>query len=531
MTSPQVTPPPPPPPAPHIPSHPQVGQAGPARARSLRARPRIARLGVMCSFGVICAALCAPDASAITVAVTPLSTPHLNDAQTTKQTKALSAALNRLSGVKATALLGQKSPQRLLGAPRLDLLSLHRDEQRALSLCDLLRVDLLLLSEMRLGDERRPARLVTRVFQCASGAQSATELSFSGKLNDALWRDVARAADPLLESAHSPAQAGGGAYGGGAARPPVGSQGYQGRGQRYPQGAPSPTMGMPPLDAAPLEAPPQGPRSMVGPMGVTTTPLQPPLQPPLPDPSQSALPTLSIWGGTQTLNPSFTLESKPTSTALKKGIAYSSRWLFGWGGRARLAPFGGALRFLSAEGEVSHFRFNTLQVIPNLFDRDTTLNLPSEALIWAAGARFSFPLYLGGRHHWLSARVGWYRHVMSVTYNAEFNGLRTNALDIHLTGQLTLVDKRSWLELGGRMRPFIDLGPSVREIGERVSSFGFGFDLALVVRSAAGLSLRLGATVGITSHTPTGQGRSGRLAESATEQVILGSAELGWVTD
>lgn len=527
-------------PSPHRSSSaPTLTSCGPARSRSNQSAcatrevsgvslTRLARLLSACA-GALSCLLCAAQAAAITVGVAPLSTPHLNDTQTHKQTQSLSAALNRLSGVKATALVNAKSPQRLLGAPQLDLKALHRDEQRARSLCERLSVDLLVFTEMRLGDDDRPARLVARVFQCASGAQSATEVSFGGKLNSQLWRDVARAIDPLLESTQAPPSGG---WQGGSQGPSRGAQGYPGSGYEAGRGgggmAPE---GMRPLEPLPPLPPPQAPSLGAQPIGAQR-PLSPPSSQPMGStPSSDSLPALSIWGGTHTLNPSFTLESKSTSTALKRGIAYSSRWLFGWGGRARLAPFGGGLRFFSVEGEVSHFRFNTLQVIPNLFDRDTTLDLPSEALIWSAGARFSVPLLVGERSHWISARAGWQRSVMSVAYNAEFNGLSTNALDIHITGQLTLVSKRSWLELGGRVRPLIDLGASVQEIGERVSSFGFGFDLAWVLRSAAGLSLRLGTTISITSHSPSGQGRSGRLAESASEQVILGGAELGWVTD
>jgi len=100
-----------------------------------------------------------------------------------------------------------------------------------------------------------------------------------------------------------------------------------------------------------------------------------------------------------------------------------------------------------------------------------------------------------------------------------------------VTWQLTFVEGRAWLELGGRLRPVVWLGESVREVGARASSLGFGFDLAFVFRSAAGLSLRLGSALQLTSHAPSGVGRSGRQMESASEQIILGGAELGWVTD
>ena len=90
-----------------------------------------------------------------------------------------------------------------------------------------------------------------------------------------------------------------------------------------------------------------------------------------------------------------------------------------------------------------------MRVFPKRLERAASRSPAREGLIWTAGARLSLPLSSGERHHWLSARVGWHRSVMSVAYNAEFNGLSANALDIHPTGQLTLVNQRSWLELGG----------------------------------------------------------------------------------
>lgn len=435
------------------------------------------------------------------IAMIPLKAKHLELRQKIKQVKLLASELKRFGGVK---IVDPESAVRVLGRrPRSAFDRLNKDKELIFELCERLQVDVLFFPEMELGTEHRPAKLISRMIGCRQGTQSTYSLSFSGRLNRALWRDIAQQADPRLISLMTEEQ-----------RPP-----------------PPPPPPPPPQFSRPVPPPSMispGPSSMVGggpPLGggvAAEQALKPMTSPDARDPWAARL---TLWAEGRAMNRTFDLTTNERSISLKGGISYTSRWIMGYGLSSRLV----LSEYFAVEGEFSEFQFESTQVIYNLFDDNDFEKLKSLQRTAGLGTTISHTFNTGSMQHRAGVRVGWYMNQHQIEPNNEYKGFTAHGADLHAFGLFSLTEQSSWIELRGKIVPIVGLGDTVKEIGERAESLGFGFALNYVQRWNTGLGIKIGVSFDELVHSPTGVGRGGRIGADATDQLFQATVAAGWL--
>jgi hypothetical protein len=244
-------------------------------------------------------------------------------------------------------------------------------------------------------------------------------------------------------------------------------------------------------------------------------------------------PHFLIWGGGRMFNRTYSYKTTPQSISLRGGLSYTSRWLFGWGGGAILSPFKSGerplLSRLSLIAEYAQYDFNTLHIIPNLFEADDLVSLKSMYRQWSGGAQYTHVIPSGPRLHGVGVRLSLNSETLEVEPNVEYNGFDILALNLELIGTLSVINRAFWIEVSGDVQPFIFIKKGVEELGERASASGAGFGLAICYRRRSGVSVRLKIDVDLKFYAPEGVGRNGRVGEEATDQVLQAVFELGWV--
>ena len=440
------------------------------------------------------------EAHGFRVALSPFKAPLLNEQQNGDQTKMLEKELLSLGGV---SVVSGSDVERRARRLRVDLSALsrtHRARKVIPKLCDSLQADGVLYVKMRLGSAQRTAQLIGTLYPCTRGAPPLKRtLPFDGRLNGSAWGMFALKVDEMITSM-----------------------------SRLTPRLPPPMLG------SGVGLPPQPPLQPSVPRSSPRYPNQEMSQYAQPSPHHNLNPHFLIWGGGRLFNRTYSYKTAPQSISLRGGISYTSRWLPGWGASATLSPFGsgegGFLSRLSLVGEYAQYDFNTLHIIPNLFEADDLVPLKSLYRQWSAGAQYTHVIPSGDRLHGLGVSLSLNSDTLEVEPNIEYNGFDVLALNLGLIGTLSVINRAVWVEVSGGFQPFLFIKDGVEELGERTTALGAGFGLALCYRGRSSISARLKIDVDLKFYSPEGVGRNGRIGEEATDQVLQAIFELGWVT-
>ena len=122
--------------------------------------------------------------------VLPLSAPHLNRSMIDRQTRTLIKLINKRRTIGAISL---KSVKRGITSQGFNLKQLKRPNAVAgeiSRLCIRLQSSHALSIQMKLGTDKKPARLTAALFFCKGRAQGIErfELPFEGRLSPRVWR-------------------------------------------------------------------------------------------------------------------------------------------------------------------------------------------------------------------------------------------------------------------------------------------------------------------------------------------------------
>ena len=382
---------------------------------------------------------------------------------------------------------------------------------------------------MQLGTDDKPAKLNGAIFFCRDALRRLErfELPFEGRLTQRVWRIFAEVAEETLS------------------RPP----------SRRPlltvrEGSdPVPR----PRERRRLEV------NRTPPLSTSMPPPPPslsPIQPRRPPPSTSRLevispnsaqqrgssaspflevPRLSIWFGGRVFVRDFLYNTAPTSALLQGGIRYSSGWLPGWGGRVVLRPLSprntAFLGRVALLGEFEMYRFDSLYVIPDPFGRDGEDRLPSNLVRWATGIRVSHGLSTGRRAHTIGLELKYRSLDLKLSKNPHYLGVEYAIFELNLMGELVLLPRRLWLDLSGGVQPWIGLADTVQEVGEESQTIGASTKMGVRYRAQGGLSLGVHLGIDFVFYDIQGEGRSGRVGESARDQIITINLDLGWMSE
>ena len=426
------------------------------------------------------------EALGFRVVISPFKAPLLNDQQNRDQTKLLENELLALGGVN---IVSGSSVERQARRLRLDLSSLnraHRAQEIIPKLCDSLQADGVLYVKMRLGSAQRTAQLIGTLFSCLRGPSPLkTTLPFDGRLDASAWGMFSLKVDEMITSLSR----------------------------------------LNPRPRPPLATRPQAsPRYMKEERG----------QYGQPSPHHTLNPHLLIWGGARIFNRTYSYKTAPQSISLQGGLSYTSRWLLGWGGSVALSPFANGqsrlLNRLSLIGTYAEYDFNTLHIIPNLFESDDLISLKSVYRQWSGGAQYTHVISSAHRLHGLGVSLSLNSETLEVEPNIEYNGFDVLALNLELIGTLSVINRAFWIEISGDIQPFIFIKKGVEELGERADALGAGFGLAICYRRRSSVSARLKIDVDLKFYSPEGVGRNGRIGEEATDQVLQAIFEIGWVS-
>ena len=118
-----------------------------------------------------------------------------------------------------------------------------------------------------------------------------------------------------------------------------------------------------------------------------------------------------------------------------------------------------------------------------------------------------------------------------IAENPEYVGTTYHMVELKLLGIFSMIPNEVWFDLGGSFLPWVGLGDSVNEVGESSQNIGAGAHMGLRYRLPDGLSIGLALMLDFVFYDPQGEGRSGRIGDSARDQIISINLELGWMSE
>lgn len=453
------------------------------------------------------------SANAAPLFVFPLSAPHLSKNQLRKQTELMRKALQRRKRFRPTSI---KSTRQVLDARRSLLKKLKQplkvpDEVRRA--CRAGGGEFAVSVYMVLGTDNKPAKLKGALFFCLDPQRQPElfEVPFEGRLTQRVWKIFAESADHTSQRRAK-------------RRLELDSE----RSQSSQPPPPPPQIIPPPLTEMSAPPPPLE--------------LKPEPKPkPNPEPQEEVLlsplahPQFALWVGGRLFVRDFLYDTAKGSALLRGGIRYSSAWLPGWGLRVITRPFKlprhPLLGRLSLLAEYENYQFNSVYIIPNPFGKDGQEKLPTTLNRWGAGMRFSHGLSTGARIHLINIELKYRGLKLALSENPEYLGTDYHIVELNILGIFSLIPGKLWFDLGGGFLPWVGLGDTLEEVGESAQNIGANALMGVRYRFNHGLSLGLSLALDFVFYDLEGEGRSGRLGESARDQIISLRVEAGWMSD
>ncbi len=450
----------------------------------------------------------------------PIRAPHLSPRQIEEQTQSLievSQHLNRFHGIPyhevSRRLRQHRSLPKLLNRPTSALSEVRR-------ICMGLRSVYALSIKMKLGTDRQPATLIGALFFCRdrNGRIERFELPFEGRLSRKVWtifgelveEEISRLPRQRVSQrrvafpAPTPPRS-----------PPV-SQSF------------SPPVPPPRPTPIPMDMPSSPPKRESNPLTMSAP--QPPTKMSAPENLMTESSRIEISGGARFLTKSFVYETKQNSRILQGGLSYDTQWLVGWGGKLQFRPFGGAaqaLRGLSLFGSYERYTYESIRIYRSPISSSTKVNLPSDLNRWSGGFKYGYPLQTQQRTHQMGFSISYHGTLMNVAPNQEYLGLDTHLVDLGLFGEFVLSPSVFYLLLQSGFRPVASFGNRVTELGASAESYGASSGIGFRYRSAEGITLGLMIHLSFLFSEPVGEGRGGRIGESARDQTLSVDIDLG----
>jgi hypothetical protein len=185
---------------------------------------------------------------------------------------------------------------------------------------------------------------------------------------------------------------------------------------------------------------------------------------------------------------------------------------------------------ISLLGEFEMYQFDSLYVIPDPFGKDGEERLPSNLIRWAAGVRFSHGLSRSRRAHIIGLELKYRSLDLNLSDNPHYLGVEYAIFELNLIGALVLIPRKLWLDISGGVQPWVGLVGTVDEVGETSQNIGASTKMGVRYRADGGLSLGMHLGIDFIFYDAQGEGRNGRVGESARDQIISINIDLGWMS-
>jgi hypothetical protein len=459
------------------------------------------------------------ELNAKNIIVFPLQAPHLEQRQLNHQTDLLRKAVRSVKGLSPSS---SKRSRRVIRNLKFNLSLLRKPrkaETKIKQLCLKLKIPYALSVMMKLGTDKKPAKLLGSLFFCdhITSRIERFELPFEGKLSKRIWDVFSDVLDEALNrklaTSHYSKST--------TAQSRFRSQSSYSLNSRHRISPISPASSSPMRPSTP------------------TVPMTPPTPPPpmMPPPTigrsktnhtftSMETPRFTFMIGGCLLSKSFLYDTAKDTRSLQGGIRYETSWLTGWGLQLAFRPFKSTIDApsqFSIFGHFERYKYESTRVINNLYSGDQNtvrLVLPSDLSRWQAGFKYNYPIKAGQRTHQTGILVAYHGTLMNIQSNADFLGLDVHQAEIGISGDFVVIPRTFNLTLIGGFRPLIFLGNREKELAMKSDSYGISSRVAFHYRGEDGLSLGVHLNLNFIFIELEGMGRDGRVGKEARDQTI-----------
>jgi hypothetical protein len=239
------------------------------------------------------------------------------------------------------------------------------------------------------------------------------------------------------------------------------------------------------------------------------------------DKRKTVLPIAQLRVGAMALARTFSYTTNPASLIFAEGgIDYELGLVPGFVIDAHVAPFAhkrGAIRGLGFRLLYEKAFFQTLQTVTKDDGSETTTLLESRHSHIAG--QLTYRHVFGSR-----AEIGGYLGGGNLTFelaeNAEYGGASYGYIELGMQGFVPLGTPYFGLDARAGILPYASLGDTVEELGDSATIFGYRVYVGLEARLPMGLTFSSGAEYTVFQSDVSGEGRGGRIGQSASDDFI-----------
>jgi len=237
--------------------------------------------------------------------------------------------------------------------------------------------------------------------------------------------------------------------------------------------------------------------------------------------SPEGRPRFTLFAGGAALSRSFLYTPSIDSAIFTDGgVDYELGFVPGLALEAELNPFNaspGGIRGLGFRLGFEKVFFRTQQTVVNNDGSQSSQILPSNHMHITFSSEYEHELGGGGA---LGGFLGLGYLGFTVDNNQEYQGATYTYLRLGLSGRVPLGTPILSLDIRASAIPFASLGDSVEEVGASATIFGYRAYLGLTSRLDSGLALRAGLDYTSFASDIAGEGRDGRVGQSASDHFI-----------
>lgn len=428
------------------------------------------------------------------IALLPTKTPHLNAKQLQSQMKTFEKNLKSLGGLQIVSSHLVAQTLKSIGISSASVFDL--DQSSISELCDILQSDGLLASQMTLAKGQQKAKFEMKLYACKDPRILEDLHLFSGKLNQDTWDQISRQSDLLINTMLSV--------------PFVQPQQRQFDGQ---------------FDGQAFDPNHQNHQDFQNHQNHQNH------QDFQISQEQSHPQSLRIdrmfmlSAGVSAFNYTMKYQTSVNSPSQRAGLDFQSQWFLGYQLQLAFQPFSKVRNFLrkfSFFVNYQFYRFQTIQILPRLFDEDELRALNSSLQDLNYGAYFIHPIERGSKTHLLGLFTKIQRQKIEIDQNLEYRGHAYQAVYLGIFGQLCAMPNTFLVDLEVSVLPLLQFDQSIQEFASQSKSFGGQVKFSMHYLLAKVFSIDLQLQGQMISHQLAGAGRGGRLGKEMSEQSLQG---------
>jgi hypothetical protein len=430
------------------------------------------------------------------IALLPTKTPHLNAKQLQSQMKTFEKNLKSLGGLQIVSSHLVAQTLKSIGISSLSIFDLDRTSIS--ELCEILQSDGLLASQMTLAKGQQKAKFEIKLYACKDPRILEDLILFNGKLKQETWDQISRQSDLLINTMLSVA----------FVQPQERQFDGQFDGQFDSQ-----------FEHQSFDQNHQNHLDHQNHQDFQISQEQA-------NPQSLRIDRMFILSaGMSAFNYTMKYQTSVNSPSQRAGLDFQSQWFIGYQLQLAFQPFSKVPNFLrkfSFFVNYQFYRFQTIQILPRLFDEDELRALDSSLQDLNYGAYFIHPIQRGLKTHLLGLFTKIQSQKIQIDRNLEYRGHAYQAVYLGILGQLCAMPNTFLVDLEVSVLPYLQFDQSIQEFASQSKSFGGQVKFSMHYLLAKVFSIDLQLQGQIISHQLAGAGRGGRLGKEMSEQSLQG---------